>query len=73
MSTNLLKVIIDASTGQITERDLTAAEIKEQQTAAAEYAASKTAEEKTVADKTKAKAALFAKLGITEEEAALLA
>jgi hypothetical protein len=64
---------INCETGEVTERALTAAEIKAQQAAAAEYAATKAAEEKAAADKATAKAALLAKLGITEEEAALLA
>jgi hypothetical protein len=64
---------INCETGEVTKRALTAAEIKAQETAAAEYEATKAAEEKAVADKATAKAALLAKLGITEEEAALLA
>jgi hypothetical protein len=64
---------INCETGEVIERALTSAEIKAQQTAAAEYEAAKAAEEKAAADKATAKAALLAKLGITEEEAALLA
>jgi hypothetical protein len=60
---------INCETGEVTERALTAAEIKAQ----AEAQAQAKLDEQARADKATAKAALLAKLGITEEEAALLA
>jgi len=60
---------INCETGEVTERALTAAEIKAQSEAQAQAKL----DEQARTDKATAKAALFAKLGITEEEAALLA
>jgi hypothetical protein len=60
---------INCETGEVTERPLTAAELKAQ----AEAQAQAKLDEQDKADKATAKAALLAKLGITEEEAALLA
>jgi hypothetical protein len=66
------KIVVDCSTGTVTEIELTAEEVAQREADAAAYAATKTAEEKAAADKATAKAALLAKLGITADEAALL-
>jgi hypothetical protein len=55
----------NCETGEITYRELTAAEIKQREDEAAKAQAEREA-------KAKAKADLLAKLGITEEEAKLL-
>ena len=63
---------VNCATGEVTERPLTAEEIAANETAAAEFAAkAHEAEVKAAAD-AEAKAALLAKLGITEDEAKLL-
>jgi hypothetical protein len=67
-----MKYIANVETGKIIEREMTAYEIKaekaEQAERAAQEAEAKAAEVKTAADR----AALLAKLGITEDEAKLL-
>jgi len=69
----MAKVIeINCETGETIERDQTAEEIAAQEQAAQEVADRKAAEEKAAADKATARTALLAKLGLTEEEAALL-
>ena len=73
MSDNPQAVEVNCETGEVTYRDLTAAEIKAQADAAKAAEAQKAADDKAAVDKATAKAALLAKLGITEEEAALLA
>ena len=60
--------IVDAETGEETFRPYTAAEIAETEKAALELETQKNAE----AAKAHERSALLAKLGITEEEAALL-
>ena len=60
--------IVNAETGEEILRDMNAAELTQLAKEVAEREAIETAEAKAKADK----AALFAKLGITEEEAALL-
>jgi hypothetical protein len=69
----MAKVIeINCETGETIERDQTAEEIAAQEQAAQEAADRKAAEEKAAAEKATARTALLAKLGLTEEEAALL-
>jgi len=69
----MAKVIeINCETGETIERDQTAEEIAAQEQAAKEAADRKAAEDKAAADKATARDALLAKLGLTEEEAALL-
>jgi hypothetical protein len=60
---------INCETGEVTERPLTAAELQAQTEAQAQVKIN----EQAKADKATAKAALLVKLGITEEEADLLA
>jgi len=66
------KVIVDCSTGEVQEIELTAEEIKAQSDAAAAAEAERKAQEVVAAAKAKAKADLLKKLGITEAEAELL-
>jgi hypothetical protein len=66
------KVIVDCSTGETTEVELTAAEIADQEAAQKAAEAERKAQEVIAAAKATAKTALLDKLGITAEEAALL-
>jgi len=69
----MAKVIeINCETGETIERDQTAEEITAQEQAAQEAADRKAAEDKAAAEKATARAALLKKMGLTEEEAALL-
>jgi hypothetical protein len=67
------KIIVNCETGEVSEVELTAAEVKQREADAAAYAKAKADEDKAAADKATARAALLAKLGITADEAALLA
>ena len=62
----------DCSTGQSIEIELTDLEIEANEAAAAAYLEQKAADEAEAATKAEAKAALLAKLNITEDEAKLL-
>ena len=66
------KVIVDCSTGEQTVVPLTAEEIAELEAAAAQAEQDRLAAEAEAATKAAAKQALLDKLGITQEEAALL-
>jgi hypothetical protein len=66
------KIVVDCSTGAVTEIELTAEEIAQREADAAAYAAQKTQEEADAQAKAEAKAALLERLGMTAEEAALL-
>jgi hypothetical protein len=66
------KIIVDCSTGAVTEIELTDEEVAQREADAAAYAAQKAQEEADAEIKAEAKAALLARLGITAEEAALL-
>jgi hypothetical protein len=66
------KIVVDCSTGAVEEVALTAEEIAQREADAAAYAAKKHEEEVAAAEAAVAKAALLAKLGITEDEAKLL-
>ena len=63
---------VNCETGEVTERDLTAAELQAQADAQVQYEAEQAAKEAEAAEKAIAKAALLKRLGITAEEAALL-
>ena len=68
------KIIVDCSTGEVSEVELTAEEIKQREVDAKAYAEAKAAEEAAKAEIAATKAAVLERLGITEEEAkALLA
>ncbi len=66
------KIVVDCSTGQVTEIELTAEEVAQREADAAAFAAQKAQEEIDAETKAEAKAALLARLGMTAEEAALL-
>lgn len=66
------KLIVDCSTGETTEVELTAVEITEREAMAEQYATRKAEEEAQKAADATAKSALLKKLGITQEEARLL-
>ena len=66
------KVIVDCSTGTVTEVELTAEEIAQREADALAYAEQKAIEEAEAAAKAAAKAEVLAKLGLTEEEAKAL-
>ena len=66
------KLIVDCSTGETTEVELTAEEVAEREAMAEKYATQKAAEEAQKAADATAKSALIKKLGITESEARLL-
>ena len=63
---------INCETGEVIERPLTADEIAANEAAAAQAEADRLATEAEAATKAEAKAALLAKLGISEDEAKLL-
>ena len=66
------KIIVDCSTGAVTEIELTEEEVAQREADAAAYAAQKAEEEAAAQVKAEAKAALLERLGITAEEATLL-
>ena len=66
------KVIVDCSTGETTILPLTAEEIAELEAATEKAEAERKAAEKAAADKAAARLAILEKLGLTEEEAAVL-
>jgi hypothetical protein len=66
------KVIVDCSTGETTEVELTAEEIKDMEAAQKAAEVDRKAQEVIAEAKATAKAALLKKLGITEAEAELL-
>jgi hypothetical protein len=66
------KIVVDCSTGAVEELPLTPDEITQREADAAAFAAAKHEEEVAAAEAATAKAALLAKLGITEDEAKLL-
>ena len=72
MSDTPTKVIVDCSTGETTEVELTAEEIADLETARKAAEDQRAAAEAEAAAKAEAKAALLDKLGITAEEAQLL-
>ena len=63
---------INCETGEVIERPLTADEIAANEAAAVQAEADRLAAEAEAATKAEAKAALLAKLGISEDEAKLL-
>jgi len=69
---NPTKVIIDCSTGEVTEVELTAEEIQQREDDLIAFEAAKAEEATNAALKAEQKAGLLARLGITAEEAELL-
>ena len=72
MSETLTKIVVDCSTGVVAEIPLTGEEIAQREADAQAFAAKKHEEDVAAAEAAEAKAALLAKLGITEDEAKLL-
>lgn len=72
MTETKTKVIVDCSTGETTVVPLTAEEIAELEAAAAQAEAERLVAEAEAQAKAVARQALLDKLGITQEEAALL-
>ena len=70
--TNPKRIEVNCSTGEVLEIELTDAEVAQREADAAAFAAKKHEEEVAAAEAATAKAALLAKLGITEDEAKLL-
>jgi len=66
------KIVVDCSTGEVSEIELTAEEVAQRAADAKAYADQKAAEEADKAAKAVEKAALLERLGITAEEATLL-
>ena len=66
------KIVVDCSTGEVSEIELTAAEVAQRDADAKAYADEKAAEDADKAAKAVEKAALLERLGITAEEATLL-
>jgi hypothetical protein len=66
------KIVVDCSTGEVSEIELTAEEVAQRESDAKAYADEKAKEEADKAAKAADKTALLAKLGISEDEAKLL-
>jgi predicted Ser/Thr protein kinase len=66
------KIVVNCSTGEVSEIELTAEEVAQRTADAKAFADAKAAEDADKAAKAAEKAALLERLGITEEEAALL-
>ena len=66
------KIVVDCSTGEVSEIELTAEEVAQRTADAKAFADAKAAEDADKAAKAADKVALLERLGITEEEAALL-
>jgi hypothetical protein len=63
---------VNCATGEVVERPLTAEELAQREADTAAFAAEQHEKEAAAAEAATAKAALLAKLGITEDEAKLL-
>jgi hypothetical protein len=66
------KIVVDCSTGEVSEIELTAEEVAQRAADAKAFADAKALEEADKAAKAAEKVALLTKLGITEDEAKLL-
>ena len=66
------KIIVNCETGEVSEVELTAAEIKQREADAIAYAKAKADEEQAAAEKAQAKAAIADRLGLTQDELAIL-
>jgi len=64
---------INCATGEVVERQLTAAELAQREADAQAYADQKAADDKAAADKEAKRLAVYAKLGLTADEIAALA
>jgi hypothetical protein len=66
------KIVVDCSTGEVSEIELTAEEVAQRAADAQAHAEAKAVEDADKAAKAADKAALLEKLGISEDEAKLL-
>jgi hypothetical protein len=66
------KIVVDCSTGEVSEIELTAEEVAQREADAKAYAEAKAQEDADKAAKAAEKVALLEKLGISEDEAKLL-
>ena len=66
------KIVVNCSTGEVSEIELTAEEVAQREADAKAFADAKAAEDADKAAKAADKAALLERLGITAEEATLL-
>jgi hypothetical protein len=66
------KIVVDCSTGEVSEIELTAEEVAQREADAQAFADTKAQEDADKAAKATEKAALLEKLGISEDEAKLL-
>jgi type IV secretory pathway VirB9-like protein len=66
------KIIVNCETGEVSEVELTAAEVKQREADAIAYTKAKADEEQAAAEKAEAKAAIADRLGLTQDELALL-
>ena len=66
------KLVVDCSTGITSEVELTAEEIAQREADAAAFAEAKAKEEADAQAKAEARAAILERLGLSEEEAAVL-
>lgn len=72
MSETPIAIEVNCETGEVTERPLTPEEVAANAAAAAEWEAQLAAQAAEEQAKAEARAAILAKLGLTEQEAALL-
>lgn len=72
MSETLTKIVVNCETGVVAEIPLTGEELAQRDADAAKFEADRVAQEAEQAQKAAEKAALLAKLGISEDEAKLL-
>ena len=72
MSDTPTKIIIDCSTGVVAEVPLTGEEVAQREADAVAYAEQKVLDDAEAAARATEKAAVLARLGITQEEATLL-
>ena len=63
---------INCTTGEVSERELTAAELVQREADAKAYADEQAKEDKAAADKAAARQAVYAKLGLTADEIAAI-
>lgn len=66
------KIVVNCTTGEVTEVELTAEELAQREADAAAYTAQKVLDDAAAVVKADAKTALLAKLGITQADADLL-
>ena len=66
------KIVVDCSTGEVSEIELTALEIEQREADAATYLEQKAADEKAAADKAAARQSVYDKLGLTADDIAAL-